>query len=115
MKTDSFALRHLGVTNENDIQTMLSTIGVSSIDQLIYETFPDGIRLKKPLDLPAAMSEYDYFQHIVALGNKNKVFKSYIGLGYHPTVVPAPIQRNKIGRASCREGVGIRGDRDAGR
>jgi glycine dehydrogenase len=94
MKTDSFALRHLGVTNENDIQTMLSTIGVSSIDQLIYETFPDGIRLKKPLDLPAAMSEYDYFQHIVALGNKNKVFKSYIGLGYHPTVVPAPIQRN---------------------
>src|SRR5690606_38555008 len=96
MKTDSFALRHLGVTNENDIQTMLSTIGVSSIDQLIYETFPDGIRLKKPLDLPAAMSEYDYFQHIVALGNKNKVFKSYIGLGCHPTVVPAPIQRNII-------------------
>jgi glycine dehydrogenase len=94
MKTDSFALRHLGVTNENDIQTMLSTIGVSSIDQLIYETFPDGIRLKKPLELPAAMSEYEYYQHIVALGNKNKTFKSYIGLGYHPTVVPAPIQRN---------------------
>jgi len=94
MKTDSFALRHLGVTNETDLNVMLSTIGVSSIDQLIYETFPDGIRLKKPLDLPVAMSEYDYFQHIVALGNKNKVFKSYIGLGYHPTVVPAPIQRN---------------------
>ncbi len=94
MKTDSFALRHLGVTNENDIQTMLSTIGVSSIDQLIYETFPDGIRLKKSLELAPAMSEYDYFQHIVALGNKNKVFKTYIGLGYHPTIVPAPIQRN---------------------
>lgn len=94
MKTDSFAMRHLGVTNENDLNTMLSTIGVSSIDQLIYETFPDGIRLKKPLDLPAAMSEYEYYQHIVALGNKNKIFKSYIGLGYHPTVVPAPIQRN---------------------
>lgn len=94
MKTDSFALRHLGVTNENDIQTMLSTIGVSSIDQLIYETFPDGIRLKKPLELAPAMSEYEYYNHIVALGNKNKVFKTYIGLGYHPTVVPAPIQRN---------------------
>ena len=94
MKTDSFALRHLGVTNESDIQTMLSTIGVSSIDQLIYETFPDGIRLKKPLDLAPAMSEYEYYNHIVALGNKNKIFKSYIGLGYHPTVVPAPIQRN---------------------
>lgn len=94
MKTDSFALRHLGVTNENDIQTMLSTIGVSSINQLIYETFPDGIRLKKPLELAPAMSEYEYYNHIVALGNKNKIFKSYIGLGYHPTVVPAPIQRN---------------------
>lgn len=94
MKTDSFALRHLGVTNENDIQTMLSTIGVSTIDQLIYETFPDGIRLKKPLELAPAMSEYEYFNHIVELGNKNKVFKTYIGLGYHPTVVPAPIQRN---------------------
>jgi glycine dehydrogenase len=94
MKTDSFALRHLGVTNETDLNAMLSTIGVSSIDQLIYETFPDGIRLKKPLNLPVAMSEYEYYQHIVALGNKNKVFKSYIGLGYHPTVVPAPIQRN---------------------
>lgn len=94
MKTDSFALRHLGVTNENDINTMLSTIGVSSIDQLIYETFPDGIRLKKNLDLAPAMSEYEYYNHIVELGNKNKVFKTYIGLGYHPTVVPAPIQRN---------------------
>lgn len=94
MKTDSFALRHLGVSNENDIQTMLSTIGVSTIDQLIYETFPDGIRLKKPLELAPAMSEYEYYNHIVELGNKNKVFKTYIGLGYHPTVVPAPIQRN---------------------
>ena len=94
MKTDSFALRHLGVTNETDLNTMLSTIGVSSIDQLIYETFPDGIRLKKSLELAPAMSEHEYYNHIVALGNKNKVFKTYIGLGYHPTVLPAPIQRN---------------------
>src|SRR5690554_3651489 len=94
MKTDSFALRHLGVTKENDLNSMLSTIGVSSIDQLIYETFPDGIRLKKSLELAPAMSEHEYYNHIVALGNKNKVFKTYIGLGYHPTVLPAPIQRN---------------------
>lgn len=94
MKTDSFALRHLGVINENDLQTMLSTIGVTDIDQLIYETFPDGIRLKEPLNLAPAMSEHEYYNHIVELGNKNKVFKSYIGLGYHPTVLPAPIQRN---------------------
>lgn len=94
MKTDSFALRHLGVINNEDLQTMLSAIGVSSIDQLIYETFPDGIRLKKPLELAPAMSEHEYYNHIVELGNKNKVFKSYIGLGYYPTVLPAPIQRN---------------------
>jgi len=94
MKTDSFSQRHLGVTNPNDLQKMFDTIGVSSIDQLIYETFPDQIRLKKPLELQPAMSEYEYYNHIVALGNKNKVFKSYIGLGYHPAVVPAPIQRN---------------------
>ena len=94
MKTDSFAQRHLGVTNDTDLQTMLSTIGVSSIDQLLHETFPDNIRLPKPLALAPAMSEYEYYNHILALGNKNKVFKSYIGLGYHPTIVPAPIQRN---------------------
>jgi len=94
MKTDSFAQRNLGVTNPNDLQKMLDTIGVSSIDQLIYETFPDQIRLKKPLELGPAMSEYEYYNHIVELGNKNKIFKSYIGLGYHPAVVPAPIQRN---------------------
>lgn len=94
MKTDLFALRHLGVTNEQDLQNMLSTIGVSSVDQLIYETFPDKIRLQKPIELSPALSESEYYQHIIALGNKNKVFKSYIGLGYHPCVVPAPIQRN---------------------
>jgi len=94
MNTDSFALRHLGVTNQNDVQKMLETIDVSSIEQLIYETFPDQIRLKKPLELDPAMSEYQYYNHIVDLGNKNKIFKSYIGLGYHPAVVPAPIQRN---------------------
>ncbi|MDO4728588.1 MAG: aminomethyl-transferring glycine dehydrogenase [Bacteroidota bacterium] len=94
MRTDLFALRHLGVTSEQDLQSMLSTIGVASVDQLIYETFPDKIRLQKPLELSPALSESEYYQHIVDLGNKNKVFKSYIGLGYHPCVVPAPIQRN---------------------
>jgi glycine dehydrogenase len=58
------------------------------------ETFPDGIRLKKDLQLDPAMTEYEYANHILELGKKNKVFKSYIGLGYHPTIVPAVIQRN---------------------
>lgn len=93
MKTDAFALRHIG-PRENDLQHMLKTIGVDSIDRLIYETLPDDIRLKAPLNLEPAMTEYEYLNHIQKLGNKNKVFKSYIGLGYHPAIVPAVIQRN---------------------
>ena len=74
MKTDAFALRHIG-PRENDIQHMLKTIGVASIEQLIYETLPDDIRLKEPLDLDPAMTEYEYSNHIQQLGNKNKMFR----------------------------------------
>ncbi len=93
MKTDAFALRHIG-PRESDVQHMLKTIGVESVDQLIYETLPDDIRLKAPLNLEPAMTEYEFLNHIQKLGNKNKVFKSYIGLGYHPAIVPPAIQRN---------------------
>ena len=93
MKTDAFALRHIG-PNENDAQHMLKKIGTETIDQLIFETLPDDIRLKAPLDLEPAMTEYEYTQHIAQLGNKNKVFQTYIGLGYHAAIVPAVIQRN---------------------
>ncbi len=93
MKTDAFALRHIG-PRETDLQHMLKTIGVDSIEQLVYETLPDDIRLKAPLNLDPAMTEFEFANHIRDLGKKNKTFKSYIGLGYHPTIVPAPIQRN---------------------
>lgn len=93
MRTDAFALRHIG-PRENDLQHMFKTIGVESLEQLIYETIPDNILLKNPLNLDAPLTEYEYLNHIQELGKKNKVFKSYIGLGYHPTVVPAVIQRN---------------------
>jgi len=93
MRTDAFALRHIG-PRENDLQHMFKTIGVESIEQLVYETLPDDIRIKAPLQLEPALTEYEYFNHISQLGNKNKIFRSYIGLGYHPAIVPAPIQRN---------------------
>lgn len=93
MRTDAFALRHLG-PRESDLKHMFSTIGVASLDQLVYETIPDDIRLKAPLNLAPALSEYEYLTHIQQLGNKNKVYKTYIGLGYHPTILPAAIQRN---------------------
>ena len=93
MKTDAFALRHIG-PRENDLQHMLKTIGVDSIEQLVYETLPNDIRLKAPLALDPAMTEYEFANHIQALGNKNKMFKTYIGLGYNQAIVPAVIQRN---------------------
>ena len=93
MKTDAFALRHIG-PRESEIQHMLKTIGAETIDQLIYETLPDNIRLKQPLELDPAMTEYEYSNHISQLGNKNKMFQSYIGLGYNQAIVPAVIQRN---------------------
>jgi glycine dehydrogenase len=93
MKTDAFALRHIG-PRETDLQQMLKTIGVDSIERLVNETLPDDIRLKAPLVLDPAMTEYEYANHIAELGSKNKVFQSYIGLGYHQTIVPAVIQRN---------------------
>jgi glycine dehydrogenase len=93
MNTNAFALRHIG-PRETDQNLMLKTIGVDSLDQLIYETLPDDIRLKNSLNLDEPMTEYEYLNHIHELSKKNKVFKSYIGLGYHPTIVPAVIQRN---------------------
>jgi glycine dehydrogenase len=93
MKTDAFALRHIG-PRENDLQHMLKTIGAETLDQLIFETIPSDIRLKSDLDLEPAMTEYEFANHIQKLGNKNKMFQSYIGLGYNQAIIPAVIQRN---------------------
>jgi len=93
MRTDSFELRHLG-PRENEVTEMLSSIGVDSLDELIYNTIPSHIQLSNPLDLPAPMSEYEFSSHIQQLAAKNKQYTSYIGLGYHPTILPAVIQRN---------------------
>jgi len=93
MKTDSFVLRHIG-PSENEVNEMVKAIGVSSVDELIDKTIPSDIRLTNNLNLPKALSEFEYLSHIQELANKNKLFKNYIGLGYHPTVLPAVIQRN---------------------
>lgn len=93
MNTEVFAARHIGIT-ERDLPHMLETIGVESVEQLINETIPDDIKLKKPLDLPKGISEHEFLNHLHALAKKNKVFKSYIGLGYHESLTPSVIKRN---------------------
>ncbi len=95
MNTDSFALRHIG-PRKNDLSAMLQTIGVHSLDELIYQTVPDDIRLDHSLDLPQAMTEQEYLEHIHSLSLKNKLYKTYIGLGYHQAVFPPVIQRNVL-------------------
>ncbi|KAB8154066.1 aminomethyl-transferring glycine dehydrogenase [Kordia sp. TARA_039_SRF] len=93
MKTDSFSLRHNGI-RAKDVPQMLETIGVDSIEHLMNETIPDGIRLREALALPEGLSENEFLAHMQQLAGHNKIFKTYIGLGYHEAVTPPVIQRN---------------------
>ncbi len=93
MGIERFSARHIGI-QEKDLSEMLDKINVSSLDELIEQTVPSAIRLNKPLDLPKSLSEEDYAEHIALLANKNKVFTSYIGMGWYETTTPAPILRN---------------------
>jgi glycine dehydrogenase len=92
-KKELFASRHNGsdaqATNE-----MLNKIKADSLDQLISETIPEEIRLEKPLNLPEALSEVDFLEEFKALASKNKIYKSFIGMGYYDTHVPNVIKRN---------------------
>jgi glycine dehydrogenase len=90
---ESFADRHHG-TNQANIQAMLQTIGIDSLERLIDQTIPSSIRLQKPLNLPQAQSEYTFLQNFKKLASKNKVFKSCIGTGYSDCITPPVILRN---------------------
>jgi glycine dehydrogenase len=90
---EQFEHRHIA-PNEQDTQAMLKKVGVNSIDELIDQTVPANIRLKAPMDLPAAKSEFEYLNDLRITASKNRVFKSYIGQGYYGVIVPGVIQRN---------------------
>lgn len=91
----AFSTRHIG-PSEHEKKDMLQKIGVASIDELIEKTIPAGIRLNRSLAIDNPLTEKAYLDHIATLADKNKVFKSYIGLGYSETVVPPVIQRNVL-------------------
>ncbi|GEP89661.1 glycine dehydrogenase [Chitinophaga terrae (ex Kim and Jung 2007)] len=91
--TDEFAHRHIG-PRPAEIQEMLKVIGIGSVDELIEKTVPANIRLDKPMNIEEGLTEYEYLKHLRGIAGKNKVFRSYIGLGYSNTIVPAVIQRN---------------------
>lgn len=91
---DKFVNRHVGVNDPADLDAMLGVIGVSSVEELISQVIPQSIRLKQPLRLPAPMTEWEYAAHIESLAAKNRVVRSFIGMGYYPTAVPAVVSRN---------------------
>ena len=90
---EDFQDRHIA-PNAADTAAMLHAIGVSSLSELIDQTVPQSIRLKNPLNLPAAQSEVDYLTQLRQTASLNKVFKSYIGQGYYDTITPGVILRN---------------------
>jgi glycine dehydrogenase len=95
MYKDQFVNRHNG-PSEKDVQDMLQKIDAPSLAALIDQTIPAAIRLEQPLNLPDAMSEHAYLTHLKGIAAKNKLYKSYIGLGYYDTILPAVIQRNVL-------------------
>lgn len=92
---ERFMHRHNG-PDEKQENEMLSVIGASSIDELIGQTIPKGIRLQDQIDLDEPMSEYRFLGDFQDLANKNKMYESYIGMGYHDTLTPNVILRNVL-------------------
>ncbi|HMP89574.1 MAG TPA: aminomethyl-transferring glycine dehydrogenase [Kiritimatiellia bacterium] len=92
---DSFSRRHIG-PGEADTAAMLETIGISSLDELIDQTVPPAIRLKRPLKAPVGISEFEYLSELRGIASKNKIYRSCIGLGYYDCVTPPVILRNVL-------------------
>ncbi len=92
-KLSSFAPRHIG-PNSDDIKQMLEVLGFSNLDALIDQTVPEAIRVKQPLRLPEAESEYAALTLLKKVASKNQVFRSYIGMGYYDSITPPVIARN---------------------
>ena len=93
METNTLCNRHIG-PDENDVKKMLEKIGVHSLDELINQVIPADIRLKEPIELPEPLTEYAYGKHMAELAAKNKLYATYIGMGWYNTITPAVIQRN---------------------
>src|SRR6516164_5980242 len=89
----SFGYRHIGLTG-SELESLISATGFETLDALIDAVVPEKIRFKGNLGLPEPLSEAEALRHLRSLADLNSVNKSYIGLGYYPTVTPPAIQRN---------------------
>ncbi len=93
MKSDRFSHRHLG-PRSHDIEEMLRKIGAGSVDELVQKTIPSTIYSNQSLELPEGVSEHTYLERMRGIASKNRVYKTYMGLGYYNTITPSVIQRN---------------------
>src|SRR5690349_14739910 len=91
--TEKFESRHIG-PDADAVAQMLKVVKAKSVDELIDQTIPTNIRLKKALKLPAAKSEYEFLQDFKAMVSKNRIFRSYLGMGYYNTITLGVILRN---------------------
>ena len=92
---DQFRHRHIG-PNATETAAMLKAVGYDSVDALTDAAVPKAIRLPKPLNLPAAQSEFDALRELKSIAAQNQVFRSFIGQGYYDTITPPVIQRNVL-------------------
>ena len=95
MASGAFVQRHLGPRKEEH-SSMLSVLGLNSMEELVRSTVPEAILMANRLDVPEAMSETAYLEHIAQVASENKLFRNHIGMGYHPTEVPSVIRRNVL-------------------
>lgn len=95
MKTDQFLLRHIG-PREHEIKEMLNALNVETLDELMDQIVPEEIRLNEPMSIGKALTERQYFRRILDIAKKNKVYNTYIGMGYYDTITPAVVLRNVL-------------------
>ena len=92
---DQFVRRHIG-PNGVETREMLAQVGFPDLDGLMAAAVPENIRLRRPLQLPAARSEHEALAELKDTASQNQVFRSYIGMGYYDCITPAVIQRNVL-------------------
>ena len=92
---DKFQNRHIG-PNPGETAAMLKVVGYNSVAALADAAVPKQIHLSKPLNLPAAQSEFEALRELKSIASQNQVFRSFIGMGYYDTITPPVIQRNVL-------------------
>jgi len=93
-QSNEFVPRHIGTIGQE--KTMLKTIGLSSLDELIARTIPSSIRTNSEMEIPGAISEAELLTQLKEISLRNKTFRTYIGQGYYDTIVPSVILRNVL-------------------